>query len=107
MPHIRLRGLDKAKAQDIAKDLLEEVADATETPISHFTLELVATEFIQSQAPEPFCEILWFDRGQQMQDKVAKIIAGYLKKAAPAKDVVVIFTVLEKAKYYENGKHFG
>ncbi len=109
MPHIRIRGLEKSELVSICSALVTEVSEVTTTPASHFTVERIATEFIAggiSVSGEPFCEILWFDRGQELQDRVAAIVTKHLKKLEANKDVVVVFTVLDRARYYENGQHF-
>lgn len=109
MPHIRIRGLEKTKLLEISQDLVADVAEVSGAPVSHFTLECVATEFIVNGAVvqgEPFCEVLWFDRGQAVQDQTAQLITRHLKKMEPSKDAVVIFTILAPGSYYENGNHF-
>ena len=109
MPHIRMRGIDKNKLLRVSEALIADVSQISGAPESHFTLELIATEFIaggQVQVGEAFCEVLWFDRPQAVQDQVAQAITQHLKKLEPNQDVVVVFTGLEKNKYYENGLHF-
>lgn len=52
-----------------------------------------------------FVDVLWFDRGQEIQDNVAKDITEYMKKIG-YKEITVIFHSLQKHSYYENGEHY-
>jgi hypothetical protein len=53
----------------------------------------------------PVIEISWFDRGQEIQDKTAKIITKYIQLIGYT-NVDIIFITLDENKYYENGVHF-
>ena len=55
----------------------------------------------------PFVEVLWFDRGQQVQDQVAVYLTSAIQNAIETADTAVIFTALEPQKYYDNGQHYG
>lgn len=110
MPHLRFRALEKDDVATLSRELVTELADLTSAPVDHFTVECVKTRFFQAGHKvegDPFCEVAWFDRGPSMQDQAAALITKHLKKVAPGKDAIVVFTKLEKAAYYENGKHFG
>lgn len=109
MPHIRIRALPAEQIAQLGQKLLPELAEATQTPEDHFSLEAISSQyFIKGKAVEgdPFCEVLWFDRGPEMQDRVAALITAHLKAAAPDKDVVVVFVPLTRVDYFENGVHF-
>lgn len=110
MPHLRLRFLTEDKALALSETMIPELAALTGTPADHYTLELVATKLFLGGRPaqgDPFCEVLWFDRGPAMQDRVAELITRHLRAVSPAGDVVVSFQPLARAAYYENGRHFG
>ncbi len=73
MPHLRFRGIEREPLARLGGELVEKLSALTGAPVAHFTLELVQTEFIIApEAPKgyPFVELLWFDRGQQVQDAV-------------------------------------
>ncbi|MDG2739264.1 DUF1904 family protein, partial [Vibrio parahaemolyticus] len=58
-------------------------------------------------AAYPFVEVLWFDRGQEVQDEVAKLITQQVRGIAGADiDVAVIFSALSPKAYYDNGEHY-
>jgi len=109
MPHIRMRFQSEEILCRLSRDLLPELALITGTPLAHFTLEGIESQCYSGGARsqgDAFCEVLWFDRGQEMQDRVARKITEALKKESSGADVVVVFTPLAKSSYYENGEHF-
>ncbi|MFS4460331.1 DUF1904 domain-containing protein [Bdellovibrio sp. HCB2-146] len=109
MPHIRFRALKEDQVCHLSSELSPLLAAAIQTSEDNFTFEHVATQFFtQGKIVEsyPFVEVLWFARAQEIQDQCAKIITDKVKSIANAEDVVVVFSVLDKSAYYENGKHF-
>lgn len=109
MPHIRFRSLTEDQVRQLSLELSPVLASAIQTSEDNFTFELVSTRFfVQGKVVEsyPFVEVLWFARSQNIQDQCARLISEKVKATSSAEDVVVVFTVLEKSAYYENGKHF-
>lgn len=110
MPHLRFRFLTEEKAAELSAKMVPELAQLTQTPVDHYTLELIPTKLFlggKSVTGDPFCEVLWFDRGQDVQDKAAELITRHLRTLHPEGDLVVCFQPLLRAAYYENGRHFG
>ena len=109
MPHLRIRALEPEQVQQLSQKLLPELAEATGTPVDHFTLEHIPSRFFaagEEAKGDPFCEVLWFDRGQEAQDLVARLITARLKGLEPKRDAVVVFGLYQKTGSYENGVHF-
>lgn len=110
MPHLRFRALEQNQVAQLSQTLIPEISKVTGTPEDYFTMEWISSAYF-AQGKEfnadPFCEVLWFDRGQETQDQVARLITEQLNKMMPGRDVVVVFTLLSKNQYYENGRHFG
>ena len=108
MPQIKMRGIETETACKLSKQLIDELAVLTQSPRDYFTLEVIHSTFVMDGdvvPGYPFVEIAWFDRGQEIQDQVAKTISGLLNQAGhPSVDIM--FTVLEKLRYYENGEHY-
>lgn len=108
MPVLRLKSIEDKKACAVSKALIDELQELLKCPRDYFSIELVQSKFIEDgefvNGP-PMVEISWFDRGQELQDTVAKIITKYINSVG-YKDVDVIFHHLEKSRYYENGEHF-
>lgn len=107
MPMIKIRGIEKQEVIKESEKLIDELVQVIECPRDYFTIELIQNLFIMDgkevESPS-IIEIGWFDRGQEIQDKVAKIITKHFKKDRETLDVV--FTKLESKCYYENGEHF-
>ncbi|WP_410506419.1 DUF1904 family protein [Haloimpatiens sp. FM7315] len=77
-------------------------------PREYFTIELVKSQFISDgtlNLDYPFVEVHWFDRGQEIKDKVAKCITKYVRKMGH-ENVDVIFIAISGNDYFENGKNF-
>ena len=75
MPHIRCRGMQRELVAAISETLVEQLAELTQAPAAHFTIEYIPAEFIATRfggQAYPFIELFWFDRGQEMQDKANK-----------------------------------
>ena len=108
MPQLKVRGIELIRLSEISKALIDELEELLKCPRNYFTIECINSTFIRDQEMAmdyPIVEIAWFDRGQEIQDNVAKIVTNYIHKVG-YKAVDIIFTTLEEKKYYENGEHF-
>lgn len=108
MPQIKIRGVEVNEVCSFSKKLIDELEEIIQCPRSYFTMEHVPTTFISDGSivkAYPFVEVLWFDRGQEIQDKTALSITKAVQGAG-YENVDIIFTVLKEDAYYENGKHF-
>lgn len=107
MPALKLKSIDPKKAITISKILIDELQETIKCPRDYFTIELIQSKFIIDggyvEGPQ-VVEISWFDRGQETQDKVAKIITKHINSIG-YENVDIIFHILEKSRYYENGEH--
>ncbi|WP_010293253.1 DUF1904 family protein [Clostridium senegalense] len=108
MPMLKIRGIDESKILEVSTELIDELEKIIGCPRDYFSMELINSTYIMDgkkvQAPS-IIEVSWFDRGQDIQDKVAKAITKYFKtEAMPCLDI--IFHNLEEKRYYENGEHF-
>jgi hypothetical protein len=110
MPHLRVRGLSFEILESVGDLLVESLAEMTNTPNSHFTLEFQAITYLAvggASPAYPFFEILWFDRGEETKRKIAAFIDELVRPLIPVgQDVTVLFYDLDKSHYYENGEHF-
>ncbi len=107
MPMIKVTGISKEKVVKESKELIDELVEIIKCPRDYFRIELLDNTFIMDgsivEAPQ-IIEVSWFDRGQEIQDKVAESITKHFKKDEICLDV--IFHSLKESCYYENGKHF-
>lgn len=109
MPHIRVRAVDSKQVAELSKTLVPYLAKTIQTDIDNFTVESIGTSFFvggKEVSSYPFIEVLWFPRSQDIQDAAAKVITDQVRALTQAQDVIVIFTALDRAAYYENGNHF-
>lgn len=108
MPQIKIRGIETEKICSISTELIDELQNIIDCPRDYFTIEVIHSTFIMDGSlidGYPFVEFAWFDRGQDIQDKVAKCITKFIHNIGYS-SVDLFFTVFDKHKYYENGEHF-
>lgn len=108
MPRIKVSGVKLEHIQAISEGMVDELQTIIGCPRDYFALECINNIFIKDGAifqADPFIEVAWFNRGQEIQDNVAKVITGFINTAG-YNNVDVVFTVFDKNAYYENGEHF-
>lgn len=110
MPHFRFRAVEPQTVQALSKPLTDELQSLMDCPREDFTFEYIYTTFFHEgevSTAYPFVEVLWFDRGQNVQDKVAKIVTQQVRGIwGEDIDVAVIFTSLSPKAYYDNGEYY-
>lgn len=110
MPHLRFRAIDKSLVAYLSSHTLAPLAELMTCPAEDITYEHIQSEFYFKALPSkayPFVEILWFDRGQAVQDKVASYLTKVIKTKIDCDDLAIIFTPLKPTAYYDMGKHYG
>lgn len=111
MPHLRFRGMAREPLARLAQPLVASLSALTGAPIAHFTVELIGSEFIitgETESGHPFVELLWFDRGQAMQDAAVKLITDAVQAELGAEQLVAVMVLpLTRTAYYDNGVHYG
>lgn len=108
MPQITFKNIKRQSVIDMSKALTDELQSIINVPREHFALEHVDSMYImdgKEAAEYPLIYVNLFDRGRETEDKVAKAITKHVQNAG-YKNVDVIFTILERTRYYENGEHF-
>jgi len=112
MPHLRFAGLEQDQLQAISKPLVDDLAKLIDCPRDHFTLEHLPVRFVFDGELDangyPAIDVFWFDRGQVIQDQVARVVTRTVRDELPDKslDICVRFNAINKHRYYENGEHF-
>jgi len=110
MPHLRIRAVEPEMVKTLSKSLVDDLQPLMDCPREDFTIEHVHTSFFfdgEGSSAYPFVEVLWFDRGQETQDKVAKVITEQVRGLKGKDvDVAVVFTALTATAYYDNGEHY-
>lgn len=108
MPILTFRAVESEDIIKISKELIDELEALIKCPRDYFTIEVRNSTFIKDGVVDkwyPIIDVAWFDRGQEVQDKVAYIITNHLKNVG-YDNVDVIFHKLIEKDYYENGEHF-
>lgn len=108
MPQIIIKGMKKEDVKVVSKDLVDELQNIVECPRDYFTLEVPETIYISDGdeiAGNPLIQVKWFDRGQEVQDRVAAAITSHIRQVG-YQQVEIFFILLEKNRYYENGEHY-
>lgn len=109
MPQIKVRGISSEDMCKISEKMIDELVEAVKCPRDYFEIECISSTAVRNGKIEPvypFVEVAWFDRGQEVQDIVAKIITNSIRENLNIESMDLAFTVFEKEKYYENGEHF-
>jgi len=109
MPQINIRGIKVEEVCKVSHELIDKLTQAVGCPRDYFEIECISSAKVTNgvvEEPYPFVEVAWFDRGQQIQDQVARTITDVLMKGLGIESLDLAFRVFEKEKYYENGEHF-
>lgn len=110
MPILRIRSMSQQAVQNLSQKLPQSLSVIMSTSIDNFTVERIGSEVYsggQRIQGDPMIEVLWFDRGEKVQGSSALEITKLVRQeVGQSGDVTVIFTVLDPACYYENGKNF-
>ncbi|WP_423840196.1 DUF1904 domain-containing protein [Vibrio mytili] len=110
MPHFRFRAVEPQTVQALSAPLTDTLQPLMECPREDFTFEYIYTTFFSEgevSSAYPFVEVLWFDRGQKVQDEVAQVITKQIRGIVGEDvDVAVIFSALSPNSYYDNGEHY-
>lgn len=107
MPQFIIKGMKTEEVQKISKEMVDELELIIGCPRDYFRIECVESSLIndgKKVSGDPLVQVNWFDRGQEIQDKVAACVARNIHKAGYEQSEI-FFIVLERNKYYENGKH--
>ena len=103
MPQIILKGVTPEQCSQAAPLLSKQVSEAIQVPAEHIVVEYNAVNFYrmgQLDQNSTMAEVLWKKRPQELQQKVAKIIADILKSTG-CKTVEVIYQNLDMNDFYE------
>lgn len=111
MPHLRFRAIDVARLADLSSKLIDSLHVAMSCPAADFTIELVSSQYVGPNKPYPFVDVVWFDRGQSVQDESAEIITRIVREELAAAGnpdvaVAVVFHAIPRNNYYDNGTHY-
>lgn len=108
MPRLVFKGIAVDDVKKISTALINELETLCKCPRQYFSIEVNKSDFVfdgEVIKPLAITEVFWFDRGEEVQDRTAKIITKYMKETGCG-DADVFFIKLFRRDYYENGEHF-
>lgn len=103
MPQLIFKGIKKEHVEKFSKELVEELATISETPLDYFTLEVPQTSYVANGAPFemfPLVEVIQFERSAPVERQMAICIAQKVKDLGYSV-CEVYYIHLEKKDYYE------
>lgn len=112
MPMFKISHMKFEEVNDLAHGLTSSLASILDCPNDWIYFTNINSDSRLICASKPchdtvFIYVEWFDRGQEIKDKIAKIITEEIKQHHPTKDfITVIFKNLEPNDYFENGIHY-
>jgi hypothetical protein len=107
MPQIIIKNMSITDVKNMSKQMIDELAVIVDCPREYFTIEVIESKFIidgDIVKKDPFVQVNWFDRGQDVQDKAAEVITKHICDVGYG-NAEIFFIILERNNYYENGKH--
>jgi len=108
MPRITTHAIPLEIAMRASKPMTEELAALLGVPREHFTLEVRQDPFVFDGAiveGDPFVEVALFDRGEEAENRAARLITRHFQEAGcPHLDVYL--ARLERHRYFEDGEPF-
>lgn len=103
MPQLIFKGVKRDDVISLSKNLSNILAEISDTPVDYFTFERPNTEhfsFGEIFEMYPLIEIIQFNRGKNVEEKMAQLIQSEIKKLG-YDECEVYFTHIEKEDYYE------
>lgn len=108
MPRIITYAIELDVVKAASGPIAEDIAALLDIPEEHVVIQVNRDVFVQDAevVPSyPFVEVCLFDRGQQKEDEIARILTKRFR-AEGCDDIEVYLTKLERRRYFENGEHF-
>lgn len=108
MPHITFKNLDIEKTETFINDCTDALAKEINCPPDWIVFySTMVKAYVDKKATTSTCfvKVEWFARDEQVKHNVAQMITTKLQELG-IEEVVVEFTILEPANYYENMEQF-
>lgn len=102
MPQLVFKGLKSEDVQMCSRMLLEPLATLCQTPKDYFTFECVNSNFFfngQEMEMYPLIEVIQFDRGQEIEKEMVKIIQDTIFSLGH-QECEVYFTHISQENYH-------
>lgn len=103
MPQLIFKGVKRDHVKELSATLVGELSKISSTPEEWFTFECVENPYFSKGkefAMYPLIEIIQFDRGLEVEEKIAKYIGAEVKKLG-YETCELYFIDVFKNRYYE------
>jgi Domain of unknown function (DUF1904) len=107
MPQLWTRHIPVDTIRLVARPLIQEMAEICACGTDNFSIEIIegtSISFEPSTAAFPFIEIRWFDRGKDVQDRLAHAITRHLLETGRCTELEIAFIPYAQTNYYINGE---
>ncbi len=108
MPHVTVRGVEKAKLCQMETQINSILSDVLQLPVDSTKVFYSPLEEVKGGtivATLPSVNIFWFPRGDELCDVLAQRLTDYFQKEGFA-NLEVTFTDALHKYFYFNGKSF-
>jgi len=109
MPHLRVRGASAEDVAALSRMTTNDLTQAFNCQAEDITWELCSTQFFvdgRVSSGYPVIECVWFDRGLETKQTVARALDNALQQRGYSGDRAVIFNPIDNTNYFECGQHF-
>lgn len=99
MPQIKIRGINENDICKISEKMINDLVEAVKCPRDYFEIECIKSVAIRDGKIAdvyPFVEVAWFDRGQEVQDIVARIITDSIRNNLDVESMDLALQYLKK-----------
>ena len=107
MPQLIVKGIREDEVKVLAKSAAPDLADICNCPIDWFTFDYIPSKFYDFTGKEivnPVIQVWWFERPQELQDKVAKCLDKHIKSFGYTFSQIS-FSIFYDESIYKDGEH--
>ena len=108
MPQIIVKGVTEAEVKSLAVDTCKSLGEIVDCPSDWFVFDYIQSGFFDETGEIrhwPVVQVWWFERPQEVQDAVAKLLNDYFVQLGyPGSQIS--FHIFDYSAYYEEGNHF-
>lgn len=108
MPQIIVKGVESRHVNKLAVECAPKLGQICDCPSDWFVFDHVKSDFYDETGKIdhwPVAQVWWFERPQDVQDKVAACLNDYFKSLGYSGSQIS-FHIFGYSSYYEDGEHF-
>lgn len=108
MPQIIVKGISSRQAEKMSVDCCRKLGKICQCPSDWFVFDHTQSDFYDESGKIshwPVVQVWWFERPQEVQDSVARLLNDYFKGLGYTGSQIS-FHIFDYSSYYEDGQHF-